>query len=290
MALFDAQFATRLRFLDRVARQLGGGLLAQARARLAAGGTEPTALRDYAPGDDWRQVDWPLCARHDELRTRLCPGQADRHVFLLVDCSPSMGLGRPPRFDVARQVAAAIGYVALADARRLTAAAFSSRLTAEMEPLRGKHRLARLLGFLDSLSVDRAPTDSAQAARDFLGRRRARGLAVVISDFFDPAGFLSALDVLRLRGFEPRVVELVDPDDAAGRVLGDSQIDDVESGASWRVTVTERRRRQYRRLLAGLRQSLRSYCVGHGLPWAKVRIDRPIAEILQRTVAGRHDE
>ena len=87
MALFDSQSLNRLRHVWLATRQAGGGILAGPRARLPAGGTEITGHRDYSPGDDYRQVDWSLCARHDELRVKQYEGEADRPVYLLLDCS-----------------------------------------------------------------------------------------------------------------------------------------------------------------------------------------------------------
>ena len=91
MALFDSQWLNRLRYLSLASRRAGGGILAGPRAkrptfgRCPAGGTELGGHRDYAPGDDYRQIDWNLCARHDELLTKQFPGEADRPVYLLLD-------------------------------------------------------------------------------------------------------------------------------------------------------------------------------------------------------------
>ena len=93
-----------------MAERTGGSpLLAAAQRKLPGGGTEVTGHRDYSPGDDFHAIDWTLCASRDELYVKLFEGQSDRDVHLLVDCSPSMGLGRPAKFQVARQIAAGSG-------------------------------------------------------------------------------------------------------------------------------------------------------------------------------------
>ena len=74
----------------------------------------------------------------------------------LLDCSRSMAFGDPPKFDYARQVAAALAYIALADLDRVAVVAFAGDIVADFPLTRGK---ARILG---SAQVPRG----ARAARD----------------------------------------------------------------------------------------------------------------------------
>src|SRR5271157_4751915 len=114
MPLFSADHLKRFERLSLMAeRTRGSPLLAAARKKLIGGGTEVTGHRDYSPGDDYWAIDWTLCARRDELYVKLFEGQCDRDVHLLLDCSPSMGLGRPAKFQVARQITAVLGYASL---------------------------------------------------------------------------------------------------------------------------------------------------------------------------------
>jgi len=279
-ALFDSEWLNRLRHLSLVARRAGGGILAGPRVNLPAGGTELSGHRDYAPGDDYRHVDWNLCARHDELFTRQFHGEADCPVYILLDCSRSMSLGRPPKFDVARQVAAALAYVALADLEQVSVLGFSDRITAEFGPLRDKRRILRLVRFLEDLAPESGQTDLAAAAEGFVGRHRRHGLAVVFSDLYDPGGFSRGLDVLRGRGYAPRVVQLYDPGEAEPDAPGDSELYDVETGAMWQVTVTERHLARYRRLYAEFQHSVRTYCAGRGLRLAQVPVDLSTDRLL----------
>lgn len=130
-------------------------MLATGNKRLPAGGTEVTCHRDYSPGDDFHAINWTLCARRDELYVKLFEGQADRDVHIMLDCSASMGLGRPAKFQLARQVAAALGYVSLLRLDRVIVAAFADGLVAGLPPLRHESRVLRLLRFLEKLAAQR---------------------------------------------------------------------------------------------------------------------------------------
>src|SRR5262249_61127385 len=103
------------------------------------------------PGAVFRSLDWTLSARHDELLLKRFQEEEDLHVYFLLDCSRSMAFGSPPKFDFARQVTAALAYIALADLDRVAVVAFSSDIVADFPLTRGKGRILSLLKFLQAL-------------------------------------------------------------------------------------------------------------------------------------------
>jgi uncharacterized protein (DUF58 family) len=285
MALFGPATLKRFHYLSLVARRAGrSSLLAAPRKKLPGGGTEVTGYRDYAPGDDFRQIHWTWCARRDEVLTKVFEGDADLSIYLLLDCSPSMGRGSPPKFHLARQIAAMLGYVALMNLDRLGVAAFSDGLVADLPPLRHQSRLPRLLRFLEELSLQGAGTNFSRTAEAFVRRYQRHGPVIVISDLYDPDGFQRGLDILRCRGYEPRLVHLYDPRDDEPGLLGDLELLDVESQTARAVTITERAVRRYRALVAEFRQSVRGYCSRHGIPCMQMPCDAPEEEVLRKVV------
>src|SRR3954469_13128411 len=114
--LFDSDFLKKLEYLSLVSRRVfRGQLLAQRRTMQLGGGIEFADHRHYTPGDDFRYLDWNVFARHGELLLKRFQEEEDLHVYILLDVSRSMAFGAPSKFDYARQVAAALAYIALAD-------------------------------------------------------------------------------------------------------------------------------------------------------------------------------
>ena len=146
------------------------------------------------------------------------------NVFLLLDCSRSMTYGSPPKFDLARQVVAALAYVALADLDRVAVVAFANELLADFPLTRGKDRILTLLRFLEDLESQGADTDLARVFARFTQRPQRRGLVVIISDLFDAHGHERGLDLLRYRGYEPHVIQLFDRSEAEPDLLGRARI------------------------------------------------------------------
>src|SRR6201995_2403992 len=80
--------------------------------------------RNYTPGDDFRYLDWNLYGRLDRLFLKLYEEERELPVRIFLDASESMTFGVPRKFDFARQVAAAIGYVALSGFDRVSVIPF----------------------------------------------------------------------------------------------------------------------------------------------------------------------
>src|SRR5947199_9204707 len=109
-------------------------LLAQRRAKSSARGerrsrgrgqtVEFADYRTYAAGDDFRYLDWNLYGRLERLFLKLYEEERELPVRIFLDASESMTFGTPVKFDFARQVAAAIGYVALCGFDRVTTCPF----------------------------------------------------------------------------------------------------------------------------------------------------------------------
>jgi uncharacterized protein (DUF58 family) len=290
MSISSAGLLKRTELLSLLAERTGGSpLLAGTRKKWPGGGTEATGLRDYSPGDDIKAIDWPLFARRNELCVKLFEGQADRDVHLLLDCSPSMGLGRPPKFQLARQIAAALGYASLRNLDRLVIAAFADGLAADLPPLRHVSRVSALFRFLEGLSPRGKGTDLVRAVEMYVRRPQRNGVMVVISDLYDTGGFHRGFDLLRYCGYEPRIVHLIDPSEVQPALLGDVELFDIESQSSTQATITERTVRRYRALMAEFHESVRDYCRRHCLVYVPIACDLPEDEVLPRVLGCRRN-
>lgn len=266
MPLFDSEFLKQLEYLSLISRRVfRGTLLAQRRTMQLGGGIEFADHREYSAGDDFRYLDWNLYARHGELLLKRFQEEEDLHVYLLLDCSRSMGFAGTEKFDLARQVTAALGYIALADLDRIAVVAFSDGIIADFPLTRGKARILSLLRFLEELKPQGTDTDLARVATGFVHRNQRRGLAVIVSDLYDASGYERGLDLLRHRQYEPHVIQIHHPSEARPKLLGDMELYDIETDTARKVTVTERNLRTYQRLFDEYQEGVRRYCRNYGM-------------------------
>ena len=237
--LFDARFQAKLESLALAARRVyAGESRAMRRSRKTGSGIEFADFREYAPGDDFRHIDWGVYARTDRLLLRLFEEEEDLAIYILLDTSASMAFGAPQKLTVGKQLTAALAYVALSNLDRVSVNTVSDVLGAALPPTRGKARIFGVFDFLKRATAD-GKTDLFSAAKNFIARNRRRGVVVVISDFYDIEGTARTMDALRYAKFEPHLIHLRDENDARLPLDGDVSVIDAETGEIREVTVTK---------------------------------------------------
>ena len=279
--LFPPDFLTRLEYLSIISKRVfRGSLLAQRRTVQMGSGIEFSDHREYSPGDDFRYLDWNIYARHGDLLLKRFQEEQDLHVYLMLDCSRSMGFGDPAKFDLARQLVAALAYIALADLDRINVLAFSDTIIDEFPLTRGKAQILPLMKFLENLEVSGADTSIARGVQGLVHRSGRSGMTVVVSDLFDESGFESGLDQLRYRRYDGHVLQLHDQKELDPPMLGDVEMVDVETGSNRKVTVTERNIRKYKQLFEEHQLSVREYCRNYAMGCTQTPAHVPFDDLI----------
>src|SRR5438034_1942521 len=106
------------------ARRAKSSARGERRSRARGQSVEFADYRSYVPGDDFRYLDWNLYGRLERLFLKLYEEERELPVRIFLDASESMTFGEPRKFDFARQVAAAVGYVALSGFDRVSVIPF----------------------------------------------------------------------------------------------------------------------------------------------------------------------
>jgi uncharacterized protein (DUF58 family) len=258
--LFDEAFQKRLELLSLVTRRVTRGRQrGERRSAQTGAGIEFADHRDYSAGDDYRHIDWNAYARVGRLLVRLYEQPADLSVHLLIDHSGSMGFGQPIKLDYAKKLAAALAYVGLRQLDRVGVSAFSGRELQRWKVARGRHNIFGIFQFLTALQAS-GPTDLAGAMQTFVAGHRRPGMAILISDLYDPVGFERAIDVLRYARFETHVLQVVDSAEWKPALHGDIELCDVETGVTRAITATPDLLARYAAARIAAQERLRAYC------------------------------
>ena len=280
--LFDDRFLRTLEHLHLVSRKVfAGNLRAERRTRKVGSGIEFADHRTYARGDDFRYIDWNLYGRLDRLLLRLFEEEEDLHIYILIDCSDSMAIGNPPKMHYAMKVGAALSYVGLANLDRVSILPFSQTVLGRLPPARGKNRIFRVFEFLRQVPIG-GTTDLAEAAKMFVSQHKRRGLAVVISDFYDPHGFEEGINTLRYNKFEPFVLQVYDQKEAAPNLHGDLALVDCETGELREVTVSKALLEAYSREHEKYCKELEDFCTSRAVPFFRTHTGIAFDELVLR--------
>src|SRR5665648_476702 len=153
MKSFDQDF---LKKLERLAIQgskivfSGTGGNRKSKARGSA--IEFSDFREYTLGDDYRSIDWNAYARFERLFIKLYMEERETNITIFLDTSASMNQGEPNKGKMAKELAAILAYIALANYDRVGIAAINDQLVNELPYFSGKPGFTNALSFLDQVN------------------------------------------------------------------------------------------------------------------------------------------
>jgi uncharacterized protein (DUF58 family) len=264
------------------------------RSRARGQSVEFADYRTYVHGDDFRYLDWNLFGRLDRLFLKLYEEERELPVRIFLDASESMSFGKPPKFDFARRVAAAVGYVGLCGFDRVTVVPFPAEPNPAAEPaarlasqaarsalrsVRGKKSAMQFLRNLEMLEAGGAADLNAALRRGAIEARQA-GAAIVLSDFLDPAGYEAGLGALAARGFQVSVVQILSREEISPETFGDLRLVDSETGAMQEVTFGRFRMKAYQHTVQAFVQRLREWCQARGINFFSCASDTSLDDLL----------
>jgi uncharacterized protein (DUF58 family) len=274
-----------LRRLERlsfsVRRPVAGGLGGEHRSSARASSLDFADYRPYLPGDDFRRIDWNAYGRFGTLYVKLTEAREQLPVHILLDASRSMAWGEPSKLRFGSQVAAALGYVALARFDRLSVTALGQQPQV-LRLLRGRGKLPHLLHFLGGVQPSGA-LDLSAGLSAYRVDRRAGGLAIVISDLLSPDGpdgYSDGLDKLTQAGLDVIVLQVLSPQELNPAEGGDVELEDAETGEIVEVSLTPRMISIYRERLDRWCHEAEQACTRRGITYCRVSTDTPLDELL----------
>jgi uncharacterized protein (DUF58 family) len=280
--LFDDDFQRKLEYLALVSRRVfAGRMRAERRTKKTGSGIEFADHREYQPGDDFRYLDWNVYQKLDKLLVRLFEEEEDLAIYFIIDASASMAFGDGKKLKYAKKVCAALAYVGLANLDRVSIVSTADKVMDRMPTTRGKARIFKVFRFLKELEPA-GVTDLNDALKGFVAQNKRRGLAVLISDLYDPQGFEKGINVLRYNKFDPFVVHVVDKSEGRPKLNGDVLLYDCETGEDREVTVTAgvlaKFAEAYDEYLGGIDR----FCVSRQVPHIQADVSTDFDELILR--------
>jgi len=277
---FDAQFVKTLESLNVLARRL---LAFEARSdrpsHRRGASIEFADYRSYAPGDEIRYIDWNVYARHGSLFVKEFTAEENVHVAVLLDISASMTFGRPPKIDAARELAAALGYIALVNFDTVSFYTLGTALKAESLFLRGKGQVFALLGAVDGVKPG-GVTDFRSLSTP-MQRLKGRSVVVVVTDFYDPAGYAEGIRALLAQRHQVHLIHVVAREELEPPERGRWHLVDLETAREREVTLAPEILERYRRRLREYCSEIERFARDHELYYARVRSDEPLEKRIR---------
>jgi uncharacterized protein (DUF58 family) len=152
-------------------------------------GREFESLREYQPGDEFRDLCWTAAARRGKLVTRLFQIERSQTIWLVIDAGRLMrarvaGLSK---LDFSVNAALSLAQVALGTGDRVGLLAYGRQVQKRMLPYRSATHLRQLIQQLARIHEEPLEGDHLHAVNTLLSTQKRRSLIVWLTDFPETA-------------------------------------------------------------------------------------------------------
>ena len=202
-------------------------------------------VREYQYGDDIRDIDWNVTARHNRPFVKVYEEEREMTVMLLVDVSRSrlFGAEGPEKREMIAEVAATIAFSAIQNNDKIGMIFFSDKIEKFIPPKKGKRHILFLISQLLDFKPENTGTDIGVALRYFTDALKKRCTTFLLSDFIDTHDYSKALSIASGK-HDVIAMQIYDKRDATIPDVGLMRITDLETGQDRWIDTSSKRMRQ----------------------------------------------
>lgn len=288
---FDPETLAQIQPLGLRARTLVEGLIAGLhRSPLRGHSIEFAQHREYAPGDDVRQVDWKVFARSDKYYLKQYEDETNLSCYLLLDQSESMqyqgDASSLSKLEYAQLVVCSLAYLVVMQQDRVGLVTFSSEIDDWLHASSSPSQFEDMIRVMQKENPDQR-TDLAGVVEQVVRRAGKPGLLVLISDMFDDMErLLGMLKMVRHAGYDAMLLHILDRDELTFPFEQMSRFEGLED-PSHLVTDPHLIGGIYRKAIARFCRELESGCQQLDMDYFCLQTDQSLAVALSRVLASR---
>ena len=204
-------------------------------------------VREYQYGDDVRDIDWNVTARHNRPYIKVYEEERELTVMLLIDVSNSRIFGAvgDEKREMIAEIAATIAYSAITNNDKIGVIFFSDRIEKFIPPKKGKKHILLIIRELIDFTPESRGTDIAVALRYLTDALKKRCTTFLISDFIDSHDYSQQLRIAQNK-HDMIAIQVYDKRDTSLPDVGLLRVADLETGAQrWIDTSLAKTRKAY---------------------------------------------
>ena len=239
-------------------------------------------VREYQYGDDIRNIDWNVTARHNRPYVKIFEEERELTVMLMIDVSASRNFGTISKLkkNQITEIAAVLAFSAIQNNDKIGVIFFSDKIEKFIPPKKGRTHILHIIRELIDFYPEDKQTDIEQALEYMTNSIKKRCTCFVISDFIDEHDFAHALaianrkhDVVALRVYDPRENQLPP--------VGMMYLRDAETGEQMWVDTSDKKLREAYEKYAFVREKeLDAIFKRSGVHVANIRSDEDYVRAL----------
>ena len=233
-------------------------------------------FREYAPGDDVRQIDWNVYARTDKYFIKRFLDEQEMRVHILLDSTKSMG--ETQKWLFAKQLVASLGLLVLQKDDRLS----FSTVTDEKLPFFRRKGATYKKAFLQTVSNLKPPhmTNSfSEQAVSFLPKDST--VLFIITDGLESLDLWeSFLRKVPKFASDIRLIQVVTDEELNPTYTGDVQLEDIETSHQLNVSISSNVLTAYEKERTAHQRGFELLCRRFGVKMIQVKVEDGISHVL----------
>lgn len=206
-------------------------------------------VREYQYGDDIRDIDWNVTARHNHPYVKVYEEERELTVMLLVDVSESRLFGAvgDEKREMIAEIAATLAFSAIQNNDKIGVIFFSDKIEKFIPPKKGRKHILFIIRELIDFTPDNRGTDLGMVLKYFADALKKRCTTFLISDFIDEKDYYKALSIASNK-HDVYGIQVYDKRDSQLPDVGLMRVSDLETGEErWVDTSSKKVRNEYGR-------------------------------------------
>ena len=202
-------------------------------------------VREYQYGDDIRDIDWNVTARHNRPYVKVYEEERELTVMLMVDVSGSKDFGAMGMLkrEMMAEIAATLAFSAIQNNDKVGVLFFSDKIEKFIPPKKGRKHILLVIRELLDFVPQSSGTDIDQALQFLTGALKKRCTTFILSDFIDTHDYYKALSIANNK-HDVIALQVYDKRDAQLPNVGFIKMVDAETGENRWINSSSKRVRQ----------------------------------------------
>lgn len=279
--IFNEDFFKKLNKINlNINLRLSNGAQGGRKSKAKGASVEFSDFREYAPGDDFRRVDWNAYGRLDKLYIKIFMEEREGVFNFFLDKSKSMDFGENNKKNKALQIIGALSYIALNNLDRVYVNVAEESNLSLLRGGTGKKGFQMILKELENVEFN-GTTKLSEAIKK--RKINNKGVSIVVSDFFNNEGLDSIEQGLKYLAYKKQQIVLV-------QVLADEEenpsmeeevtLIDSETGERVKLNLNYKLIEAYKNALKDFNKKLANLATKYGGTLISVNSNKSLEEII----------
>lgn len=239
-------------------------------------------VREYQYGDDIRDIDWNVTARHNRPYVKVYEEERELTLMLLIDVSGSRNFGAVgmEKKEMMAEIAATLAFSSIQNNDKVGVIFFSDRIEQFIPPKKGRKHILRIIREIIDFHPQSDETDIGVALEFLVNVLKKRSTTFLLTDFIDEHDYSRPMKMAS-RKHDLVAVQVYDRRDASMPDVGLVRLRDSETGAArWVDTSSKKIRTLYDKAWYASQQKLASLTGRAGVDLASISTDEDFVKSL----------